>query len=399
MEEPQLTNRGYTHVLDTSILANRVAQLEAVLSRLLIRVDQPEAYNDLLNNFTDPLPAFKPKDHEERAKPKEDIDEDEDTNRSAKKRRESTASSHRPPTAPSTGSAGMAPPTAQGPTTPSQMIMTPFRSDGMDTTPGTVSFATQNQIMPALDMPAYLSNHAAATSTWLELQQGDPTTSFHNPYSSNSAAEPARNAHHHHHHSHFEPASKAPSAHEHDAALALEGMALGREIHSGHQSANHSGEEDDANEPTPGSPLTFTSFIHNKRTFKKSGPLKSFPSVKQLPPLVFGKYIINHYLENVDFRWRCLHRPTFERQYNELSNRLRLQSTDFYREELCALALYASCLAVGIHFLDEEGYRDLNLNEEQAENLAATCWKVSYEALEASDWMQMHDIRSCQTIM
>jgi hypothetical protein len=30
----------------------------------------------------------------------------------------------------------------------------------------------------------------------------------------------------------FEPASKAPSAHEHDAALALEGMALGRELHN-----------------------------------------------------------------------------------------------------------------------------------------------------------------------
>lgn len=39
------------------------------------------------------------------------------------------------------------------------------------------------------------------------------------------------------------------------------------------------------------------------------------------------------------------------------------------------------------------------MTEEQAEDLAATCWAVSYEALEASDWMQVHDIRSCQTIM
>lgn len=54
---------------------------------------------------------------------------------------------------------------------------------------------------------------------------------------------------------------------------------------------------------------------------------------------------------------------------------------------------------MGVHFLDDDGYRDLNLNEEQAEALAATCWDVAYQALEASDWMQVHDVRSCQTIM
>jgi hypothetical protein len=118
-----------------------------------------------------------------------------------------------------------------------------------------------------------------------------------------------------------------------------------------------------------------------------------------LPSIIVGKYVINHYLENVDFRWRCLHRPTFERQLEDLSQRLRHKSTDFYRDELSTLALYASCLAVGVHFLDDDGYRDLNLNEEQAEQLAATCWEVSYQALEASDWMQVHDIRSVQTIM
>lgn len=370
-----------------------MAQLEAVLSRLLIRVDQPDAYNDLLHNFSDPLPAFKPKDHEDRNKAKEEQDEEDDRR---KKRRESTASSHRPVTAPSsTSAAGL--PITQAPTTPSQMIMTPFRSEGMDNTPGTVSFASQNQIMPATSDMSFMGNDANATSSWLALHQHrDPSSSsFHNPYNvhgDNHNGGSSRRGHH------YEPASKAPSAHEHDAALALEGMALGREVHGVHQSAPDS-RDDEGNQLTPGSPLTFTSFIHTKRSFKQSGQLKSFPAVKQLPPLVFGKYIISHYLENVDFRWRCLHRPTFEKQYQELSNRLRLHSTDFHREELCTLALYASCLAVGIHFLDEEGYRDLNLNEEQAENLAATCWKVSYEALEASDWMQVHDIRSCQTIM
>lgn len=145
--------------------------------------------------------------------------------------------------------------------------------------------------------------------------------------------------------------------------------------------------------------MTFTSFIQKKKSVKPGGVLKSFPSVKNLPSIIVGKYVIAHFLENVDFRWRCLHRPTFEAQYTALSNRLRSPSTDFYVDELATLALYASCLAVGIHFLDEEGYRDLSMREEQAEDLAATCWRVSYDALEASDWMQVHDIRSVQTIM
>lgn len=194
-----------------------------------------------------------------------------------------------------------------------------------------------------------------------------------------------------------EPASKAPSAHEHDAALALEGMALGRDI------KNLTGKRDDAHEeadePTPGSPLTFSSYIRNKRNAKDSGELGHFPAVNKLPSLIVGKYVIAHFLEHVDFRWRCLHRPTFEEQYRQLSARLRLKSDALSRDELSTLALYASCLAVGIHFLDEEGYRDLSMNEDQADKLAQTCWEVSYQALEASDWMQVHDIRSCQTII
>lgn len=60
-QAPRLTsNRGYTHVSDTSILANRVTQLELVISRLLERVDDINIYSDLLNEFKDPLPVFKP---------------------------------------------------------------------------------------------------------------------------------------------------------------------------------------------------------------------------------------------------------------------------------------------------------------------------------------------------
>lgn len=54
--------RGYTHVSDTSILSNRIVQLELVISRLLKRVDDPVAYTDLLHDFEGPLPIFRPND-------------------------------------------------------------------------------------------------------------------------------------------------------------------------------------------------------------------------------------------------------------------------------------------------------------------------------------------------
>jgi hypothetical protein len=54
--------RGYTHVSDTSILSNRIVQLELVISRLLKRVDDPVVYTDLLHHFEGPLPIFRPND-------------------------------------------------------------------------------------------------------------------------------------------------------------------------------------------------------------------------------------------------------------------------------------------------------------------------------------------------
>lgn len=379
-----------------------MAQLEAVLSRLLTRVDSVDVYNDLLNDWKDPLPAFKPKDQEEREEREREerqgskMDMDRPSEGHIKRRdSNSTVESSRPLT--SGLSATMAPPATPGmlSLTPSRFTATNVSIDagssgagvsGVGTTISPTAFGQPNM---GMDM-SYLSGDAGP-SAWLEFgnKPTPPTSSFPNPYADNDLGRGG---------SSFEPASKAPSAHEHDAALALEGMALGRELLSSVHRAAESREEGD-NEPTPGSPLTFSSFIHHKRSFKPEGTLQRFPEVQELPSIIFGKYIINHFLENVDFRWRCLHRPTFEQQYVELSNRLRSKSVEFYREELSTLALYASCLAVGIHFLDEDGYRDLNLNEEQAEDLAAKCWKVSHAALEASDWMQVHDIRSCQTIM
>lgn len=405
--------RGYTHVLDTSILANRVAQLEAVLSRLLTRVDSVAVYNDLLHEWKDPLPAFKPKDQEEReaSQSKGNEDSKADIERSEKrvKRRDSNSTEASRPV--SVGlSSTMAPPA-----TPGMLGMTPARfnpnlsadtenagmSSGTVVSGTTISPTAFGQQNVGMDMN-YLGAGGPETdpSAWLGFgHKPTPSGSFHNPFAETDQGRAFVDNDHGRGGSSFEPASKAPSAHEHDAALALEGMALGRELLSSAIGKASEARDDGDNEPTPGSPLTFSSFIHHKRSFKPEGQLKRFPEVQELPSIIFGKYIINHFLENVDFRWRCLHRPTFEQQYNELSNRLRSKSIEFYREELSTLALYASCLAVGIHFLDEDGYRDLNLNEEQSENLAATCWKVSHAALEASDWMQVHDIRSCQTIM
>lgn len=398
--EEALTSSGYTHVLDTSILANRVAQLEAVLSRLMTRVDSVDMYNDLLNDWKDPLPAFKPKDQEEREERERQerhdskMDMDRPADKPVKRRDSNSTEASRPMTG------GLAA-TMAPPVTPGMLSLTPTRfantnvsidtgSSGPAMGGNTISPSVFDQPRMGMDMSYLGGGGDAGPSAWLEFgNKPTPPSAFHNPYTDNNAGRTGES---------YEPASKAPSAHEHDAALALEGMALGRELLSSVVRASES-RDDKNDEPTPGSPLTFSSFIHHKRSFKPEGQLKRFPEVQELPSIIFGKYIINHFLENVDFRWRCLHRPTFEQQYTELSNRLRSKSVEFYREELNTLALYASCLAVGIHFLDEDGYRDLNLNEEQAQDLAAKCWKVSHAALEASDWMQVHDIRSCQTIM
>ncbi|WWC64317.1 uncharacterized protein I303_106927 [Kwoniella dejecticola CBS 10117] len=111
--------------------------------------------------------------------------------------------------------------------------------------------------------------------------------------------------------------------------------------------------------------------------------------------LRFG--VFRHF--SVNYMWPCIHRPTFEDQYKELCKQMRLNTKQFTTDQLSTLALYATCLAVGFHFLQDEGYQDLNMNEQQALEMGATCWRVSYQALEAADWMQVNDVRSCQTVI
>lgn len=365
-----------------------------MLSRLITRVDKVEDYNDLLFEFKDPLPTYRPNKREGDEQDRKDSKRQSMDHKPSlrdhmdlDRENSASASGH-------TKAASIAPSNMSQDLISPVMTMPQLRAGGR---PQQQQPGPSNSQMPTQQgTPG--SQIMGGEASWMSSLNRDP-----GPYGgayTPSNMDFLRSG--------FEPASKAPSAHEHDAALALEGMALGRELHNAIPQSRNERELSSAyrqltsesnNEPTPGSPITFSSFVQSKKIHKPSGGLKAFPAASRLPSIIVGKYVINHYLENVDFRWRCLHRPTFERQLEDLSQRLRHKSTDFYRDELSTLALYAACLAVGVHFLDDDGYRDLNLNEEQAEQLAATCWEVSYQALEASDWMQVHDIRSVQTIM
>lgn len=71
----------------------------------------------------------------------------------------------------------------------------------------------------------------------------------------------------------------------------------------------------------------------------------------------------------------------------------------FTHSELSVLSVYAACLAVGFLHLDDEAATELGIDLQEAQDLAATCWRVAYRALDESDWMQSHDIRGCQTVM
>lgn len=247
-----LTERGYTHVLDTSILANRVAQLEAVLSRLLTRVDNVDAYQDLLQDWKDPLPVYKHKEEGKRERsntltsikrqdPSSDDEMDGSVSGSVTASKEPQVSIALP--GPSRTQTGLTP------------------------------------IIPPATAPSMYSANTPSTSMMNYMPDSEPWMGFNRFEGGN------------------EPASKAPSVHEHDAALALEGMALGRELGDGIPGLPPTAAQRTNNdEPTPGSPLTFSSFIQHKRSMKDVGGLKAFPAVNRLPSIIVGKYVITHFV-------------------------------------------------------------------------------------------------------
>jgi hypothetical protein len=71
----------------------------------------------------------------------------------------------------------------------------------------------------------------------------------------------------------------------------------------------------------------------------------------------------------------------------------------FPTRDLFAIALYAACLSVGLHFLEEDCYPDLGIDERKGAEMAEQCWEICHQSLEAADWMQVHNIKSCQAVM
>ncbi|WOO79869.1 putative transcription factor lepB [Vanrija pseudolonga] len=445
VREPSDRPTGYTHVSDTSILANRVTQLELVISRLLERVDDINIYSDLLNEFKDPLPVFKPPegkdghdDDDQDQKPSNGAGHGNGTSHvpmlsahstgngngsnDAMSRRMSTMSSVSrkkslipddndvievedmtfmgnggAPTLPMHPAAAAAvAAAAQGVpvTMPPQMIahaLSPvsrssFSGQGIGPFPlqpnGVTAPTVYSGPLSGPGSGPYGLSTPSSGSGPLPTTYAPPPTAPPMPYNPpfNALREVPP-----------ESESKAPSVHEHDAALALEGLALGREVNFTRAASEE--------EETPGGALTFSSFIQHNKSKDPRAVLKSFPSVARLPPLIVGKHLLNYYFVHIDFRWRVLHRPTFESQFGALFNRLRTNTTELTRDELNTLAVYAACLAVAVHMLDEEGYQDLALDLDKANALAEVCWNVCYEALAAADWLQVHDVRSCQAII
>nr|XP_031860288.1 uncharacterized protein CI109_004172 [Kwoniella shandongensis]KAA5527360.1 hypothetical protein CI109_004172 [Kwoniella shandongensis] len=438
---------GYTHVSDTSILANRVAQLELVLSRLITRVDSVDSYRDLIHEFKDPLPVFRPN-----AKERDNMDKTQQ----GSKRDNSERPRYETSVAPSQSMDGrdMGDNTVESRTDEQHLIGESSSLDfgrstsiirtawdtGADVEPsgpsthlseGTLGIDRQTPagaglIYRSMDGLAILSDSVTSVPPGIDQMRSVPVslndslTPYlhsekdwlgmlpHGPLSSKDNAldgmEPITQSSLdllNNRDPLTEPGSKMPSTHEHDASLALEGMAFGREYSQNDEPRSggtpmQPGVESDA---SPGYVPTFSSFINLKKTAHLTPARRTFTAVSELPSLIIGKYVLAHYLDHVNYMWPCLHRPSFEQQYRDLCVQIRTNTKEFTIDQLSTLALYAACLAVGFHFLEEESYQDLNIDEAQAVELGATCWEVAYKALEASDWMQVNDIRSCQTII
>jgi len=71
----------------------------------------------------------------------------------------------------------------------------------------------------------------------------------------------------------------------------------------------------------------------------------------------------------------------------------------FSPSDLAFIALYAACLCTGVQFLTEDAYRDLGWDRSDGVDLAQRAWQVVRNALDASDWMRIHNIHNVQAIM
>nr|XP_018258893.1 uncharacterized protein I303_08433 [Kwoniella dejecticola CBS 10117]OBR81051.1 hypothetical protein I303_08433 [Kwoniella dejecticola CBS 10117] len=240
-----------------------------VLSRLLSRVDAVAEYKDLLQDFKEPLPVYKRNTNERDADEKSGRTED---NRSSKRSKTAPISAisqeepvigvGAPSSAGGAGSSGKTPPRQSNLSGP--LPSADLRSDGLealrpasnqpqsdlnlnkpsdmsvyytqsgggmnDMTQSAHNMLSVTAMGPKhndTDLPAFLLDDRP----WLEVGADDTMSTdvpFHNaepiaiPSLDNLARQAVRT----------EPGSKMPSTHEHDAALALEGIAFGREYHA-----------------------------------------------------------------------------------------------------------------------------------------------------------------------
>ena len=238
--------RGYTHVSDTSILANRVTQLELVLSRVISRLDNATAYSDLLYGFKGPLPIARPKsgdgktDGESRSKIGLDRFFGEGESReNSYTEGDMTSLREKTPTVtprlrktvtlvepdlspkPSISISGAA---AAGSSHANQALVTmPSLGDLGASNPIELDLSVPSNDLtfdPSVVVPDLSLLEAAAS--WPEAHEF--------VHGGDAGLEPLTEARLQQlpHTMNSEPYSKAPSAQEHDAALALESIALGR---------------------------------------------------------------------------------------------------------------------------------------------------------------------------
>lgn len=200
-----------------------MAQLESVLSRLITRVDKVEDYNDLLLEFKDPLPTYRPNKREsDEGQDRRDIKRQSvDSKHSIREHmdldRENSVSvsGH--------GKAASIAPSNMSQDIISPVISMPLLKTGQPSSQQGPSNGNQIPQQQSTPGSQFMGAPGGGDTSWMNSINRDPGPYGGGTYTP-SNMDFLRSG--------FEPASKAPSAHEHDAALALEGMALGRELHN-----------------------------------------------------------------------------------------------------------------------------------------------------------------------
>jgi hypothetical protein len=68
-------------------------------------------------------------------------------------------------------------------------------------------------------------------------------------------------------------------------------------------------------------------------------------------------------------------------------------------DELAFIGLYMGCAVMGLRMMNRQALCRADLSASDAITLAHDWYQVCRAAQEASDWLQIHSMASCQTIM